>query len=173
MDKLTKYTYLISCSEEFTAKQMICVVLDKVIRYHGIPKSITSDRDKIFKSNFWKTLMTEIGMKVKLLIVYYLQTDGQTERMNQTLETYLRHYMNHSQKNWIQLLSMAQLALNNAKSTATGISAFFANYGRHPNLFNAPRRSPQAVAALEDVKQMKQIHDEIAKDIVIVQKSWL
>ena len=84
--------------------------------------------------------MTEIGTKVKLLIVYYPQTDGQTERMNQTLETYLQYYINHSQKNWVQLLLMAQLALNNTKSTVIGISAFFANYDRYPNLFNIARK---------------------------------
>ena len=52
VDKFTKYAYLIFCKENFIAKQMTYVVLDRVIRYHGIPKSITSNRDKIFKSNF-------------------------------------------------------------------------------------------------------------------------
>ena len=52
VDKLTKYAYLIPYNEEFTAKQMICVILDRVIRYHGILKNIISDRDKIFKNNF-------------------------------------------------------------------------------------------------------------------------
>ena len=68
---------------------MIYVVLDRVIRYYGIPESITSDRNKIFRSNFWKMLMTEIGIKIKLSTTYYSQTNKQTERMNQTLETYL------------------------------------------------------------------------------------
>ena len=52
VDKLIKYVYLISCKEDFIAKQIACVVLDRVIRYHGIPENITSDRDKIFRSNF-------------------------------------------------------------------------------------------------------------------------
>ena len=82
VDKFIKYTYLILCSEEFIVKQTACVILDRVIRYHGILKSITSDRDKIFKSNFWKILMVEIRMKIKLLTVYYSQMDKQIERMN-------------------------------------------------------------------------------------------
>ena len=75
VDKFTKYIYLISCKKNFTAKQTIYIVLDKVIRYHRILESITLDRDKIFKSNFWKTLITKIGIKVKLSIAYYSQTD--------------------------------------------------------------------------------------------------
>ena len=65
---------------------------------------------------------------------------------------------------------MAQLALNNAKIIVTGISAFFINYDRHPNLFNVLRKSPQAVTALEDIKQIKQIYDKIVKDIEYNQK---
>ena len=107
VDKLTKYIHLIFYSEEFTVKQTVCIILDRVIRHHRIPKSITSDKDKIFRSNFWKTLITEIGTKIKLLTVYYSQTNKQTERINQTLKIYLQHYVNHSQKNWIQLLLMA------------------------------------------------------------------
>ena len=52
VDKLTKYTYLILCKKDFIVKQIAYVVLDKVIRYHGILKSITLDKDKIFKNNF-------------------------------------------------------------------------------------------------------------------------
>ena len=75
IDKFTKYIYLISYNKKFTAKQTTYVILDKIIKYHGIPENITSDRDKIFKSNFWKTLIIEIGTKIKLLTVYYPQTD--------------------------------------------------------------------------------------------------
>ena len=85
--------------------------------------------------------MSEMGTRIKLSIVYYPQTDGQTERINQTLETYLQHYVNHSQKNWIQLLPMAQLVLNNTKIIVIEILAFYINYGRYPNLFNTLRKS--------------------------------
>ena len=63
--------------------------------------------------------------------------------------------MNHSQKNWIQLLSMAQLALNNMKVTVTGVLVFYTNYGRYPNLFNILRKSSQAVVALKDIKRLR------------------
>ena len=75
IDKLIKYIYLIFYKKNFIVKQMTCVILNKVIRYYKISESITSDRNKIFKSNFQKTLIIEIGIKIKLLIIYYSQTD--------------------------------------------------------------------------------------------------
>ena len=77
--------------------------------------------------------MTKIGIKIKLLIVYYLQTDGQIERINQSLETCLHHYINHSQKNWIKLLLMTQLVLNNKKAIIIEKSLYYVNHRRHPN----------------------------------------
>ena len=71
VNKLTKYIYLIPYNKEFTIKQTAYVILDRVIRYYGISESVTSDRDKIFRSNFWKTLILEIDMKIKLSTVYY------------------------------------------------------------------------------------------------------
>ena len=73
VDKFTKYTYLILYNERFTIKQITYIILDKIIRYHGILENITSDKDKIFKSNFWKTLITEIRTKIKLSTIYYSQ----------------------------------------------------------------------------------------------------
>ena len=60
---------------------------------------------------------------------------------------------------------MAQLVLNNVKIIAIGFSAFYVNYGRYPNLFNILRKSSQAVTVLENVKQLKQIHEKISKNI--------
>ena len=73
VDKFIKYAHLIFYKKDFTAKQTTYVVLDRVMRYHRILENITSDRDKIFKSNFWRMLMTEIGTKIKLLTTYHSQ----------------------------------------------------------------------------------------------------
>ena len=82
VDKLTKYAHLILYMEKFMTKQTAWIILDRVIRHHRILKTIISDKDKIFINNFWKTLMTEIGLKIKLSIVYYSQTNRQTEKIN-------------------------------------------------------------------------------------------
>jgi transposase InsO family protein len=94
---------------------------------------LISDRDKLFKSNFWIALMEYLGVKHKMSTAYYPQTDGQTERLNQTLEQYLRCYVNDRQDNWIALLPLAQIAYNQSPTTTTGTSPFYANYRFEPN----------------------------------------
>ena len=73
--------------------------------------------------------MALLGANHKLSTAFHPQTDGQTERLNQTLEQYLRSYVNHQQDNWVQILPMAQFAYNSATAEATKVSPFFANYG--------------------------------------------
>jgi hypothetical protein len=101
-------------------------------------------------------------------------TDGtrlsQTERMNQTLEVYLRHYVNHAQDNWVSLLPMAQVALNNAYTESTGTSPFFANFGKDPNLFMKPYDSPELDAAMIAANQLKDIHNACGDQIKNTQK---
>jgi hypothetical protein len=89
VDRLTKYTHFVPCMKSITAEELAHLVLDRLIRYHGIPKSFITDRDKLFTSNYWKTLVSVMGIKHKLSTAYHPQTDGQTERANQTLEAYL------------------------------------------------------------------------------------
>jgi len=76
VDKLTKYSHIIACKKKFTAKQLGYVVLDRLIRYHGIPKGLTSDRDKLFTSNYWKTLLPMLGTRLRMSIVYHSITNG-------------------------------------------------------------------------------------------------
>ena len=76
--------------------------------------------------------MDQLGIHNKLLIAYHLEIDGVTERLNQILKQYLRHYVNYKQINWVELLPTAQLAYNATTTSITGISSFYANYGFNP-----------------------------------------
>jgi hypothetical protein len=107
VDRLTKYTYFIPYNEDFTVQSLVIIFVDRIVRYYRIPKAIISNRDKLFTSVFWKTLIVTLGIKLKLSTAFHPTTDRQTERMNQTLEVYLRHYVNHAQDNWVSLLLMA------------------------------------------------------------------
>jgi fido (protein-threonine AMPylation protein) len=92
---------------------------------------------------------------------YHPVTNGQTERTNQSLKQYLRHYVNNIQNNWVSLLSMAQLALNAKVSDIIKMTPFFVNFGKESNLFNQERKHLAAQLAIERVATLKKIHDNI------------
>ena len=163
VDRLTKYAHFIPATERTTAEQLGYLILDRLVRYHGFPEIFITDRDKLFTSNYWKTLMATIGIKNKLSTAFHPQTDGQTERMNQTLEQYLRHYVNHTQDNWVSLLPMAQLALNNHRSETTGHTPFFANFGKNPKTFGLHQTTthPNANKAMIASEDLKKVHDQL------------
>jgi hypothetical protein len=137
-DRLTKYAYMLLYRESSTAEDLSQVFLRTIIANHGTPEEIISDRDKLFTSKFWTTLMAMLGTKRKLSTAFHPQTDGQTERTNQTMEAYLRCYVNYKQTNWVDLLPLAQYAYNSSESEGNGVTPFFANYGYTPSAYKAP-----------------------------------
>ena len=86
----------------------------------------------MFTSKFWAELMGRLDVRLRKSTAFHPQTDGQTERVNQSLEQYLRQYCNYKQDNWYDLLPLAQYAYNNSVTTATQMRPFFTNYGFHP-----------------------------------------
>jgi RNase H-like domain found in reverse transcriptase/Reverse transcriptase (RNA-dependent DNA polymerase)/Integrase zinc binding domain/Aspartyl protease/Chromo (CHRromatin Organisation MOdifier) domain len=163
VDRLTKYSLILPFKETYTAEDLGSILVDRLVRDHGMPESITSDRDKLFTSKYWRTMTAQLGINHKLSTAYHPQTDGQTERTNQTLEQYLRHYINQKQDNWVQLLPMAQLAINRAVHETTKLSPFFANYGKEANVFQDPKTGPNAARALIAVRQLKDTQETIAE----------
>ena len=125
-------SHFIPCLKSTDAPGFARMYLDNVIRLHGISQSLVSDRGSIFTSNFWKSLSKMMDLKQRLSTAFHPQTDGQTERMNQTLEQYLRIYCNYQQDNWSSLLSLAEFSYNNAYQSTIKCSPFYANYGYHP-----------------------------------------
>lgn len=133
IDILTKYVYLVPYKESSTAKDLAYIFNKTIIAQHSIPNKIISNRDKLFTSKFWQSLMDQMGIKQKLSTSFHSQTDGQTERTNQTIEQYLRCYLNYQQDNWVSLLPMTQFAFNNS-AVVIGVSPFYTNYGKHLNV---------------------------------------
>ncbi len=107
------------------------VIIDVVVRHHGVPESIVTDRASLFTSKFWSLLCYFLGIKRKLSTAFNPQTDGQTERQNSTMEVYLKAFVNWEQDNWARLLPMAEFAYNNAKNASTGHTPFELNCGYH------------------------------------------
>ena len=123
-DKLIKYGKFVPYLEGSTATELAYVFYKHIVAYHGLPTQIITDRDKLVVSKFWQSLMDLMGVQHKLSTAYHPQTDGQTERLNQMLEQYLRNYVNYQQDNWVELLPVAQLAYNTAKNATTGCTPF-------------------------------------------------
>lgn len=138
VDRFTKYSHFIPLRHPFTAQTMARMVLDNVVKLHGLPKSMLSDRDRIFNSLFWKNLFQLVNTKLLMSSSYHSQTDGQTERVNQCLEMYLRCAVHDSPKQWRSWLSLAELWYNSSFHTALGCSPFKALYGYELNLGLVP-----------------------------------
>ena len=85
VDRLSKYSYFITMRHPFTAKQVAEVFIDRVVSRHGIPKSIISDRDKIFISNFWKELFANMWTLLKRSMMFHPQTDEVVNRKGKLL----------------------------------------------------------------------------------------
>jgi hypothetical protein len=107
-----------------------------------------------------------MGIDHRLSTAYHPQTNGQTERTNQTVEQYLRHYINYEQNDWAHFLPMAQFAYNNAMHATTKETPFFTNYGYNPTLIGEPFNKQQiANQADNTVETIRQLHAQLSKDI--------
>ena len=93
---LMKYMMFIPFRKSATASVLMYIILQKLVSNHGLSKKFITDWDKLFTSKFWETLTAELGIWHKLFTAYHSQTDGQTKRMNQTVETYLQHYVSRT-----------------------------------------------------------------------------
>ena len=106
--------------------------MDVVVRLHGVPRVIVSDRDTRFTNNFWKEICRLMGTSLAMSSGFYPQTDGQTERANRSIEEMMRAYVGRRQNDWDERLGMMEYAYNNAVHSSSGYTPFYLCYGRHP-----------------------------------------
>ena len=132
VDRLTKMAHFIPTVTTVDAPGTAELMLREVVRLHGLPQTLVSDRDPRFVSLFWETLFKLMGTKLALSTPYHPQTDGQTERMNRTLEEMLRAYVNGAGDDWDRKLGMAEFHYNNSLHSSTRETPFLLNYGQHP-----------------------------------------
>ncbi|UTT89457.1 hypothetical protein NDA17_006493 [Ustilago hordei] len=132
VDRLTKFAILAPTHKTVTAKQTAVLLYGHMVRLFGYPDHMVSDRGRQFISGAWKAFAEQMGVKHSLSTAYHPQTDGQTERVNQVIEQYLRMYCNYEQDDWANLLDTAAFVYNNMVHNSIGVSPFFACYGWNP-----------------------------------------
>jgi hypothetical protein len=139
VDRFSKYSHFLPLKHPFTAKGVAQVFLENVVKLHGVPRSIVSDRDKVFTSAFWKNLFQLMGVKLLMSTAYHPQTDGQSERVNQCLEMYLRCAVHDQPNKWKSWLALAEYWYNTTHHSVLGCTPFKVLYGYEAPLLVAPK----------------------------------
>jgi hypothetical protein len=128
VDRLTKVAHFLPVRTTYGGEKLAKLYIENIVKLHGVPSRIVSDRGTQFTSRFWKSLHKSMGTKLDFSSAYHPQTDGQTERVNQILEDMLRAFVLTYDKNWEQSLSYAEFSYNNGYQASLGMSPFEALY---------------------------------------------
>jgi len=160
VDRLTKIVHFIPTTEKTSAEGLARLFRDNVWKLHSLPESIILDRGPQFVAGLMQELNEMLGIKSKLSTAFHPQTDGQTERINQELEQYLRMFIDHRQEQWPEWSGTAEFAYNNKAYSSTRTSPFKANYRQDPRMGFEGRKKGKYVGAEKFVEKMKEIQEE-------------
>lgn len=160
VDRLSKMIHIIPTTDEVTSEGTAKLYRDHVWKLHGIPIKIICDRGPQFVSQFMKELNKLLGIQTAPSTAYHPQTDGQTERVNQEIEHYLRLFISHRQDDWVEWLSLAEFCYNNRIHASTRQTPFMLNNGRHPRMGTEPLRDSKMESVDAFVKKMQKAREE-------------
>ena len=138
------------------------ILRDRVFRDHGLFRTLIHDRDTRFTSDFIAELLGMLGIEQNPSTAYHPQTDGQSERTNQTIEQYLRIFVDYLQDDWKEWLPLGEFAINNSVHAATKQTPFFVNYGQHPWTGLDVRKEVHNESAQQFADRMKKVHEDAA-----------
>ncbi len=122
----------VPCHKEITAEETTHLFIDNCYRLHGVPKVIVSDRDPRFVGNFWQSFMRKLNTKLNMSTARHPQTDGLTERVNETMQILLRCYTTESRFDWVSHLPMVEFYYNCSINESSKHSPFEISYGFQP-----------------------------------------
>ena len=147
VDRLSKWIHAIPTVTSLDSAGVAWLFLEHIWHHHRLLEEVISDRGSAFVSNFSCELAALLGVKLTPSTSYHLQTDGQTEHVNQEIEVYLRVFMSHQQDDWADWLLLVEFAYNNKVHTATHQTPFELDTGQHPCLGVEPMRTSTIEAA--------------------------
>ncbi|KAI2648041.1 Retrovirus-related Pol polyprotein from transposon 17.6 [Labeo rohita] len=157
VDRFSKAVHLVALSGLPTAKTTAELILEHVVRLHGFPQDIVSDRGPQFTAKFWQAFCRLVATTSSLSSGFHPQTNGQTERANQQLERFLRCFASEHQRSWASYLVWAELSNNLHTSTATGLSPFEVCYGFQPPIFEHQEPEVEVPSAQQLVRRCRRL----------------
>jgi len=161
IDRFTKMAHFLPLRKEGkTAADLAVIFAQEIWKYHGLPTDIVSDCDSRFTSETWKEFLRLLAIRPCMSTAFHPQTDGQTERLNQTIEAYLRAFVSKEQDDWVRMLPMAEFTYNNSVTVGNGMSPFYANYSFHPMAIDPASTEPLNLASKVYAHWMHTVHDE-------------
>ena len=164
---LTKMVHYKSVKVTIDAPGLAEVIINVVVRHHGLSDSIVTDRGSLFTSKFWLLLYYFLGIKQRLFTAFYPQTDGQTKKQNSTIETYLQAFVNFEQNDWACFFLRVEFAYNNTKNASTGHTRFELNCGYHPRVFYKEDLDPRSKS-----KTAEELSSELWNVIAVYQQNF-
>ena len=135
VDRLTKSAHFLAVRMTFTLERFYRLYIQEIVRIHGVPVSIVSDRDLRFMTHFWKSFQKAMGTRLIMSTTFHPQTNGQYERTIQVLEDMLQACVLDHQGSWEEHLPFVEFAYNNSYQASIHMAPYEALYGR-------PCRSP-------------------------------
>ena len=114
VDRLTKSTHFLAVLMTFTLEEFYRLYIREIVRLHGVPVSIVSDRDPRFTSQFWKSFQKAMETQLSMSTAFHPQTDGQSKRTIQILEDMLRACVLNLKGSWEEHLPLVEFAYNNS-----------------------------------------------------------
>jgi transposase InsO family protein len=130
VDRFSKYAYFVALGHPYTASSVAEAFFDGIVRLHGFPTSIVSDRDPVFTGNMWRDLFKMVGVKLCMSTAFHPQADGQLEVVNKVIVMYLRCVTGDQLRAWVDWLSWAEYCYNTSFHTALRTTPFEVVYGR-------------------------------------------
>ena len=132
VDRFSKYAHFIPLGHPYSVASIARAFFDSIVRLHGFPCSIVSDRDTVFTSAFWRELFRLAAVKLNVSSAFHPQSDGQSEVVNRMITMYLRCLAGDRPRSWLQWLPWAEYCYNTSFQTAIRCSSFRVVYGRDP-----------------------------------------
>lgn len=171
IDKFSKRTHLVPTHVTATAADTARLLIWNVIRLHGFPRNIISDRDSKFTSSLWKSVTSAFGTKLRMSTSFWPPTDGQSERQVRTLKEALRHYINIKQDNWYDALPALELSYNSSVHSSTGRTPFELDLGIPLRILAAPLTPSDDLDSLDGLAFIDKLNADAMDAIECIQRA--